>query len=49
MRSRVSAEELAKIAGVKATTIRKIAHELLELLERDLERQGVTVRGVDSH
>jgi DNA-directed RNA polymerase specialized sigma24 family protein len=48
MESGVSAEELAKIAGVKATTVRKIAHELLELLERDLESQGVTVRSVGS-
>jgi len=47
MRSSVSAEELAKIAGVKATTVRRTAHELLELLKRDLERQGVTVRRVD--
>jgi len=46
MKSKVSAEELAKIAGVKAATIRKIAYELLEIMERDLERQGV--RGVDS-
>jgi DNA-directed RNA polymerase specialized sigma24 family protein len=34
MKSGVSAEELAKIAGVKATTVRKTAHELLELLEQ---------------
>jgi len=47
MKSGVSAEELAKIAGVKATTVRKIAHELLELLERDLESHGVAVREVD--
>lgn len=37
MKSGVSAEELAKIAGVKATTVRKTAHELFELLERDLK------------
>ena len=37
MRSRASEEELAKIAGVKVTTVRRTAHELLELLERDLE------------
>jgi len=28
MKSSVGAEELAKIAGVKATTVRKLAHEL---------------------
>ena len=38
----------AKITGVKATTVRKIAHELLELLERDLERQSVSDREVGS-
>ena len=43
----MSAEELAKIAGVKATTVRKIAYELLELLERDLENHGVSVKEVD--
>ena len=48
MKSGVSAEELAKIAGVKAATVRKIAHELLELLERDLESHGVAARGVGS-
>jgi DNA-directed RNA polymerase specialized sigma24 family protein len=48
MRSRVSAEELAKIAGVKVTTVRRTAHELLELLERDLESQGIAVRGIES-
>ena len=48
MKSGVSAEDLAKIAGVKAATIRKIAHELLELLERDLESHGVMVGEVDS-
>jgi hypothetical protein len=48
MRPRVSAERLAEIAGVKATTVRRLADELLELLEQDLESQGVTVRGVDS-
>ena len=31
----VSAEELARIAGVKVTTVRRTAHELLEVLERD--------------
>jgi len=44
MKSGVSAEELAKIAGVKATTVRQIAHELLELLEHDLEAHGVAVK-----
>jgi hypothetical protein len=48
MRSNVSAEEPGKIAGVKATTVRKIAHELLELMERDLESQGVATRAVDN-
>jgi DNA-directed RNA polymerase specialized sigma24 family protein len=48
MRSSVSAEELAKIAGVKVTTVRKTAHELLELLKRDLESHGVSVKEVDS-
>ena len=28
-------EELAKIAGVKVATVRRTAHELLELFERD--------------
>ena len=48
MKSGVSAEELAKIAGVKAATVRKIAHELLELLELDLEGHSVAAREVDS-
>jgi len=48
MRSSVSAEELAKIAGVKVTTVRRTAHELLELLERDLQGQGVAVTEADS-
>jgi DNA-directed RNA polymerase specialized sigma24 family protein len=48
MKSGVSAKELAKIAGVKAATVRKIAHELLELLERDLESRGVAAREADS-
>jgi len=46
MKSGVSAEELAKIAGVKAATVRKIARELLELLERDLESHGVAATEV---
>lgn len=36
-----SAEELAKIAGVKADTLRRTAKELFELLERDLEIRGL--------
>ncbi|HYB75395.1 MAG TPA: hypothetical protein VEC08_00400 [Nitrososphaerales archaeon] len=44
MKSGVSAEELAKIAGVKATTVRRVAFELLELLELDLESHGVAVK-----
>ena len=35
-----SAEELARIAGVKAETLRRIARELFELLARDLEVGG---------
>jgi hypothetical protein len=46
MKSGVSAEELARIAGVKAATVRKIAHELLELLEQDVESRAVAVGGV---
>ena len=42
MKSGVSAEELAKIAGVKATTVRKIAHDLLEPLGRDPESHDVS-------
>ncbi|HYB75509.1 MAG TPA: hypothetical protein VEC08_00985 [Nitrososphaerales archaeon] len=48
MRSSVTAEELARVAGVKAATVRRIAHELLELLERDLESHGVAAREIDS-
>ena len=48
MKSGVSAEELAKIAGVKATTVRRIAHELLELLERNLEIHVIAAKEVDS-
>jgi DNA-directed RNA polymerase specialized sigma24 family protein len=36
-----SAEELARIAGVKAETVRRTAKELFELLERDLKIRGV--------
>ena len=35
----VTAVELADIAGVEANTVRKIAKELLEMLERDLQRK----------
>ena len=48
MKSGVSAEELAKIAGVRAASVRRTAHELLELLERDLESRGVAVSEVGS-
>ncbi|MDG6990421.1 MAG: hypothetical protein JRM99_03245 [Nitrososphaerota archaeon] len=41
-----SAEELARIAGVKAETLRRTAKELFELLERDLEVEG---RPVEPH
>jgi hypothetical protein len=44
-RSRVCEEELAKIACVKVETVHRTAHELLELLERDLECHGVAVKG----
>ena len=47
MRPRVSAERLAEIAGVEATTVRRLADELIELLEQDLENKVVVVRGVD--
>jgi len=35
----VTAVELADIAGVEANTVRKIAKELLDMLERDLQRR----------
>ena len=44
----MSAEKLAEIAGVKVTTVRRTAHELLELLMQDLESHGVAVREVDT-
>lgn len=37
MRRTVTAEELARLAGVKATTVRKTAKDLLELLKHDME------------
>jgi DeoR/GlpR family transcriptional regulator of sugar metabolism len=37
MRSSVSAEKLAEIAGVEPATIRRLAHDLLELPKQDLE------------
>lgn len=37
----ITAEELAKIAGVKSETVRRTAKELFELLERDLELRGL--------
>ncbi len=36
----VTAVELADIAGVKANTVRVIARELFEMLERDMEQIG---------
>jgi len=48
MRPRVSAERLAEIAGVEATTVRRLADELIELLEQDFENKVVVVSGVDS-
>lgn len=35
----MTAEELARLAGVKATTVRKTAKELLELLKHDMEAE----------
>ena len=37
----VTAAELAGIAGVEANTVRKIAKELLDMLERDLRDELV--------
>lgn len=39
MKAATSAEKLARIAGVKVTTVRKTAKELFELLERDLDQR----------
>jgi len=47
MTSAVSAEELAELAGVSTLTVRKIAKELLEVLVKNLEGQGVKTNGVD--
>jgi DNA-directed RNA polymerase specialized sigma24 family protein len=47
MSSAVSAEELAELAGVSASTVRKIANELLEVLKTDFESQGVKNSGAD--
>lgn len=47
MRSTATMEELARIAGVKADTVRRTARELLELLERDLRSQGTAIGGVE--
>ena len=45
MESGVTVKELAQLAGVGETTVSRIAKELLELLERDLQGQGAEVRG----
>jgi len=47
MTSAVSAEELAKLAGVSASTVRKIANELLEVLKTDFESQGIRPNEAD--
>ena len=41
----MTVKELAQLAGVGETTVSRIAKELLELLERDLQGQGAEVRG----
>lgn len=43
MRQRMTAAELAGIAGVEANTIRRIASELLDMLERDLQSSERTL------
>jgi len=43
MESGVTIKELAQLAGVGETTVSRIAKELLELLERDPQRQGAGI------
>lgn len=40
--AKVTAVELADIAGIEANTVRKIAAELLEMLRNDMENKGLT-------
>jgi hypothetical protein len=41
----VTATELAGIAGVEASTVRKIANELFEMLDNDLRNRQVLDAG----
>lgn len=44
MKSGMTIRELARLAGVKETTVSRTAKELLDLLEKDLQSQGVEIQ-----
>ena len=47
-RQTITAVELANIAGVEANTVRKIAKEMFDMLEKDMERTSFSVVSGDS-
>lgn len=47
MKSAITMEELARIAGVKATTVRKAVREIVEVLEREVAEGRLTLADLD--